>query len=102
MNIRSTVFHPASAILADHTNWLFDGPGVDAFTTSSRSEAEKHAEDLNSNRQRYGVIEFNAVEGWSRPVTDQFWQAAPDDVDEDEQSVRRHIKWMREQSRAFG
>jgi len=70
---------PISSILADTDNYLFDGPTTEAFLTMSRSEAEKHAEDLNRDGQDYAVVRFNLVSRDFEDVTEQFWRERPAD-----------------------
>lgn len=88
---------PASPILSSDDHWLFDGPGVDPFCAHSPAEAEAHAYELNSDRQRYAVVRFNAVDGLCRDVSHEFVKELPEEPDEDEDSARRHIAWMRNQ-----
>ena len=75
-------FNPASPILADVDCWLFEGASVDARVFTTEAEAQRHAEELNSDRQLYGVIKFNSVEGWIQNVTVDFWRAPEDEKDD--------------------
>jgi len=65
---------PISSILADTSNYLFDGPTTEAFLTMSRSEAEAHAEWLNDEGQNYAVVRFNTISGEIEDVTSDFWR----------------------------
>lgn len=89
--------NPISPILADCDNWLFEGPKTDPFTTNSKAEAQKHAEDLNADGQDYAVICFNIAEGFVTDVTPDFWR---EKVDYDD-FVPNHTAMMR-RSGAFG
>jgi hypothetical protein len=61
---------PVSPILSEIDCYLFDGPGVDPFLTVSLSEAQQYAHELNSDRQKYAVVRFNASDGL--PLTSDF------------------------------
>lgn len=78
---------PASPILSDRDHWLFDGPGVDPFVAHCQADAEARAAELNSDRQKYAVLRFNAVDGLCRDVTHEFWRA-PDEEPEDAEPTR--------------
>lgn len=74
-------FNIASPILSDRDNWVFDGPGVDPFIANCQADADAHALELNSDRQKYAVVRFNTVEGTVRDVTDEFWREIQEDDD---------------------
>ena len=84
---------PVSPIAASEC-WVFDGPGTDPFVTMSEFEAHRHAEELNSDRQRYAVVRFDAMSGTSRDVTHEFWMAPESEPDEYEYRPS-HIAMMR-------
>ena len=72
----------ACPMLTDADHWIFAGALIDAKVAHSEREAAQIADDLNSDRQRYSVVRFNAVEGTCRDVTHEFIPDEDDDLPE--------------------
>lgn len=84
-----------SPLVGNQDCYVFDGHRIDPIITTSRAEAEKHAEDLNSEGQRYAVVLLSPDGHWT-DVTDEFWRAAPDFEDDySEPRPGDHTRMMR-------
>ncbi len=95
-------FKTASPITCDQTCWLFDGHTIDPFVTNSKAEAEKHAEDLNSDKQVYAVIRFNSVQREVEDVTEDFLRYPDSEPDEYPEPTPGFHTRMMQRNGAFG
>ncbi len=80
--------------------YIVDGHTTDPLVTTSRAEVEQKCEDLNGDRANFAVILLSPDGTWT-DVSEDFWHPYEEEPDDDENSVRRHGKWLREQSGAF-
>jgi hypothetical protein len=87
-----------SPLLGNKGCYVLHGHDADPIVTVSKAEVEQRAEDLNGDRENFAVV-FLFPDGTWTDVTDEFWRAPPDFVDE--YAPRSRLSYMR-RSGAFG